>query len=104
MRFRASESIRSRNHPPDRGGSQWLLEALLTLAHMPVHDGGSRRKVDFMSHDSGFRRNDHDNTPGAALRQKGRSKASKMMEDRLRQKRERAERLRRLMETRKADQ
>ena len=57
-----------------------------------------------MSHDSGFRRNDHDNTHGAALRQQGRNKASKMMEDRLRQKRERAERLRRMMETQEADQ
>ena len=57
-----------------------------------------------MSHDSGFRRNDHDNTHGAAMRQKGRNKASKMLEDRLRQKRERAERLRRMMETQKTDQ
>ncbi len=57
-----------------------------------------------MSHDSGFRRNDHDNTHGAVMRGKGRAKASQNFEDRMRRKREQSERLRRLMEAKKADQ
>jgi hypothetical protein len=36
-----------------------------------------------MSHDSGFRRSDHDSTHQPAMRQRKRSKASRLYEDRL---------------------
>ena len=57
-----------------------------------------------MSHDNGFRRNDHDNAHGPAKRGKGHSKASQRLEGRLRDKREREDLLRRMKETQKADQ
>ena len=57
-----------------------------------------------MSHDSGFRRNDHDSTHGPTLRRQKASKASQHFEERLRRKREHTERLRKLMEDRKTDQ
>ncbi len=57
-----------------------------------------------MGHDNGFRRNDHDTTHGPTAMRQGRGKASKQLEDRMRRKREQSERLRRLMEAKKADQ
>jgi hypothetical protein len=57
-----------------------------------------------MSHDSGFRRNDHDSTHGPTVRRRKESKASQHFEERLRRKREHHERLRKLMEAKKADQ
>ncbi|MDJ0952353.1 MAG: hypothetical protein QNJ81_01615 [Acidimicrobiia bacterium] len=57
-----------------------------------------------MGHDNGFRRNDHDTTHGPTMMRQTAGKASKHFEDRMRKKREQSERLRRLMEARKADQ
>ncbi len=57
-----------------------------------------------MSHDSGFRRNDHDTTHGPTMRRQGHSKASDHFEERMRRKREQSERLRRLMEAKREDQ
>ena len=57
-----------------------------------------------MSHDSGFRRNDHDTTHGPTMRRQGHSKASNQLEERMRRKREQSERLRRLMEAKREDQ
>lgn len=56
-----------------------------------------------MSHDSGFRRNDHDSTHRPAVRRQQASKASQHFEERLRRKREQSEKLRQLMEAKKAD-
>ncbi len=57
-----------------------------------------------MGHDNGFRRNDHDSTHGPTMMRQSTGKASKHFEDRMRRKREQSERLRRLMEAKKADQ
>ena len=57
-----------------------------------------------MSHDSGFRRNDHDATHGPVKRRQGHAKASDHFEGRMRRKREQSERLRRLMEAKREDQ
>ena len=57
-----------------------------------------------MSHDSGFRRNDHDATHGPTMRRKSHAKASDHFEERMRRKREQSERLRRLMEAKRQDQ
>lgn len=57
-----------------------------------------------MSHDSGFRRSDHDSTHRPAMMRRPTTKASQHFEDRLRRKREQRERLRQLIEAKKADQ
>jgi len=57
-----------------------------------------------MSHDSGFRRNDHDSTHQPTMRRQSHAKASEHFEERMRRKKERSERLRRRMEEQKADQ
>jgi hypothetical protein len=54
-----------------------------------------------MSHDSGFRRQDHDSTHGPTMRKRGRNKASRVFEDRMRRRYETQEKLRKLMEERK---
>ena len=54
-----------------------------------------------MSHDSGFRRNDHDTTHGPTLRKHGRDKASQHFEDRMKRRYETQEKMRKLMEERK---
>ncbi len=54
-----------------------------------------------MSHDSGFRRNDHDSTHGPALRKQTRSKASDDFEARMKKRHANHERLRKLLEDRK---
>ncbi len=56
-----------------------------------------------MSHDSGFRRNDHDSTHGPTMRRQKTSKASQHFEDVMRRKREQTERLRQLMEDKKVE-
>jgi len=58
----------------------------------------------YMSHSSGFRRNDHDTTHGPTMRHQGRAKASDQFEERMRRKREQSERLRRMMEAKREDQ
>ena len=55
-----------------------------------------------MSHDSGFRRNDHDSTHGPTMRKQGRNKASRDFEDRMRRRYDTHEKMRKLMEDRKA--
>ena len=55
-----------------------------------------------MSHDSGFRRNDHDATHRPTLRTKSRNKASQAFEDRMKRRYDTHEKLRKLMEERKA--
>ncbi len=57
-----------------------------------------------MGHDNGFRRNDLDSAHGPTMRRQGHSKASDHFEERMRRKREQAERLRRLMEAKKEEQ
>ena len=54
-----------------------------------------------MSHDGGFRRNDHDSTHGPALRKQPRSKASAHFEAKRKKQHEHHERLRKLLEERK---
>ena len=54
-----------------------------------------------MSHDSGFRRNDHDSTHGPTMRNQGRNKASQHFEDRMKRRHETHEKMRKLMEDRK---
>jgi hypothetical protein len=54
-----------------------------------------------MSHDSGFRRNDHDSTHGPAVRKQPRSKASAEFEARMKKRHEHHERLRKLLAERK---
>jgi hypothetical protein len=56
-----------------------------------------------MSHDSGFRRNDHDSTHGPATQKRGRNKASRAFEDRMRRRYDTHEKMRKLMEDRKAN-
>ncbi len=56
-----------------------------------------------MSHDSGFRRNDHDSTHGPTMRRQKASKASQHFEDRMRRRREQSEKLRKLIEAKKAE-
>lgn len=56
-----------------------------------------------MSHDSGFRRGDHDTTHHMKAKRHPHDKASDQYEERLRRKREQSERLRRLMETQRTD-
>jgi len=51
-----------------------------------------------MSHDSGFRRNDHDATHGPTMRRQRRSKASQAFEDRMKRRHADQERLRKLLE------
>ena len=55
-----------------------------------------------MSHDSGFRRNDHDSTHGHTMRRQGRDKASRHFEDRMKRRYDTHEKMRKLMEERKA--
>ena len=55
-----------------------------------------------MSHDSGFRRNDHDSTHGPTAQKHGRDKASQQFEDRMKRRHETHEKMRNLMEDRKA--
>jgi hypothetical protein len=52
-----------------------------------------------MSHDSGFRRNDYDSTHQPAMRQRKRSKASRLYEDRLKRRYATHEKARELIET-----
>lgn len=54
-----------------------------------------------MSHDSGFRRNDHDATHGPTMRKQGRAKASRHFEDRIKRRYETHEKMRKLMEERR---
>ena len=54
-----------------------------------------------MSHDSGFRRNDHDSTHRPTMRKQGRDKASRHFEDRMKRRYETQEKMRKLMEDRK---
>ena len=65
---------------------------------------GAVERWTWMSHDSGFRRNDHDTTHGPTMRRQGQAKASSQLEERMRRKREQSERLRRLMEAKREDQ
>ena len=55
-----------------------------------------------MSHDSGFRRNDHDSTHRPTMRRQRRDKASRALEDRMKRRYETHEKMRKLMEERKA--
>ena len=55
-----------------------------------------------MSHDSGFRRNDHDTTHGPTKQKQGRDKATQHFEDRMKRRHETHEKMRKLMEDRKA--
>jgi hypothetical protein len=54
-----------------------------------------------MSHDSGFRRNDHDSTHGPTMRRKTRSKSSADFEAKMQKRHANHERLRKLLEERK---
>lgn len=54
-----------------------------------------------MSHDSGFRRNDHDATHRPEMRKQGRSKASVDFETKMKKRHAEHERLRRILEERK---
>ncbi|MEA2002529.1 MAG: hypothetical protein U9N84_11705 [Actinomycetota bacterium] len=49
-----------------------------------------------MSHDSGFRRNDHDSTHQPAMRQRRRAKASQIYEERLKRRHTQHDRAREL--------
>lgn len=53
-----------------------------------------------MSHDSGFRRNDHDSTHRATLLRQGQAKASQQFEDQMKRRHEHHERLRKHFEDR----
>ncbi len=57
-----------------------------------------------MSHDSGFRRGDHDSTHHLRARRQIHDKASEQFEERLRRRRDESERLRILIESKKSDQ
>ena len=54
-----------------------------------------------MSHDSGFRRNDHDSVHRPSMRRQGRRKASRHFEDRMKRRYETHEKMRKLMEERR---
>lgn len=53
-----------------------------------------------MSHDSGFRRNDHDSTHRTTLLRQGQAKASQQFEDQMKRRHEHHERLRKHLEDR----
>ncbi len=53
-----------------------------------------------MSHDSGFRRNDHDSTHRTTLQRQTSTKASQHFEERMKRRHEHHERLRKLLEER----
>ncbi len=55
-----------------------------------------------MSHDSGFRRNDHDATHGPTTRRQSRDKASQHFEERMKRRYDTHEKMRKLMEERRA--
>ncbi len=55
-----------------------------------------------MSHDSGFRRHDQDASHQRTMRRQGRDKASRAFEDRMKRRYDTHEKLRKLMEERKA--
>ena len=57
-----------------------------------------------MSHDSGFRRGDHDSSHGPGVKLRGHTKASDHFEERMRRKREQSERFRRLLETKQDEE
>ena len=50
-----------------------------------------------MSHDSGFRRNDHDSTHRMTLQREGASKASQHFEEKMQRRHQHHERLRKLL-------
>jgi len=54
-----------------------------------------------MSHDSGFRRNDHDATHRPAMRRQTKSKASAQFEEKMKKRHANHERLRKVLEERK---
>lgn len=78
-----------------------LGDELLIPDHIRVHDGRSGRKGRSMSHDSGFRRHDQDASHQPTMRRKGRDKASRHFEDRMKRRYETHEKLRKLMEERR---
>jgi hypothetical protein len=71
--------------------------------HM-VHHEEKPRKGDSMSHDSGFRRGDHNSTHDQRMRRQLHDKSSDQFEERLRRRREESERLRRLIDAKRSDQ
>ncbi len=56
-----------------------------------------------MSHDSGFRRHDLDASKQPGMRKQGRNKASQHFEDRMKRRYETHEKMRKLMDERRAD-
>ena len=65
--------------------------------------GGADERVYSMSHDSGFRRHDLDASNQPGMRKQGRNKASQHFEDRMKRRYETHEKMRKLMEERRAD-
>jgi hypothetical protein len=63
---------------------------------------GADERVYSMSHDSGFRRHDLDASHQPSMKRKGRDKASQHFEDRMKRRYETHEKMRKLMEERKA--
>jgi len=57
-----------------------------------------------MSHDSGFRRGDHDSSHRAAVKLRGHTKASDQLEERMRRRQEQSDRMRRLLKAKKAEE
>ena len=65
--------------------------------------GGADERVYSMSHDSGFRRHDLDASNQPGMRKQGRNKASQHFEDRMKRRYETHEKMRKLMDERRAD-
>ena len=65
--------------------------------------GEADERVVSMSHDSGFRRNDHDSMHRPTLQRQGTTKASRHLEEQMKRRHEHHERLRRILEAKKTE-